>query len=72
MKESKEPILSYNIDDKDYTLHEEDVTSAIAPLYDKLSATLRLQKTNEAFFNSIVDEKINALHHMVHNTKGEA
>ena len=71
MIESKEPVLSYNIDDKDYTLYEDDITPTIKPLYEKVSATLRLQATNDAFFNSILDEKINALHHLVHNIKGE-
>ena len=70
VKPKKEPVLSYNIDDKEYTLYEEDITPTIDPLYQKVSATLRLQATNDAFFNSIIDEKINALHHLVHNTKG--
>ena len=62
MPENSEPVLSYTIVDKEYTLYEGDITPDVEPLYNKVSATLRLQQTLEAFFNNIVDEKLNALH----------
>tara|TARA_Y100000004_G_scaffold145865_1_gene166510 strand:+ start:231 stop:452 length:222 start_codon:yes stop_codon:yes gene_type:complete len=68
-KENKEPVLSYSMGEENHTLYEEDITPQIEPLYNKVSATLKLQKIMDDFFNTIIDEKINALHHLVHNSK---
>ena len=69
-KKNKEPVLTYNIGEESHTLFEEDITPHIQPLYAKVSATLKLHKIMDDFFNTIIDEKINALHYMVHNAKG--
>ena len=45
MPENSEPVLSYTIVDKEYTLYEGDITPDVEPLYNKVSATLRLQQT---------------------------
>ena len=70
-KEKKEPVLSYSIGEEEHTLYESDITPMIEPLYDKVSATLKLQSIVHDFFNGIIDEKINALHHLVHNSEGK-
>ncbi len=68
---NKEPMLSYSIGEEKHTLYESDITPVITPLYDKVSATLKLQNIVHDFFNGIIDEKINALHHLVHNSEGK-
>ena len=70
-KEKKEPMLSYSIGEEEHTLYESDITPVIEPLYNKVSATLKLQRIVHDFFNGIIDEKINALHHLVHNSEGK-
>jgi hypothetical protein len=70
-KEKKEPVLSYSIGDEEHTLYESDITPMIEPLYNKVSATLKLQRIIYDFLNDITDEKINALHHLVHNSEGK-
>ena len=62
MPENSEPVLSYTIVDKEYTLYEGDITPDVEPLYNKVSGTLRLQKTLEVFFNDVVNDNLNSLH----------
>jgi hypothetical protein len=65
--------LSYNLDDgEEHHVYASDLNESTQILFNEVTATLRLQKTNELFFNKILDEKILVLHEAIQSKrKGE-
>ena len=68
-EEKNELTFTFDEDGKEYKV--EDLSDENKILYNKVSATLKLQRIVHDFFNGIIDEKINALHHLVHNSEGK-
>jgi hypothetical protein len=53
-------------------VYASDLNESTQILFNEVTATLRLQKTNELFFNKILDEKILVLHEAIQSKrKGE-